>query len=124
MSDLFTGDYKAALRRLLETRSHAHPRRTRPRMKRTIGFLALATLLLSGCGEQGVEQTGSDTATAPEDAVTVVLSESKVSGDDFDLVARKLPDGRWVTCVVYSGFKRGGVDCDWDGASTERPSGG
>lgn len=27
----------------------------------------------------------------------------------------KLPDGNTVVCVVYDGYKAGGVTCDWDG---------
>lgn len=35
-----------------------------------------------------------------------------------DLLERKihLLDGRDVTCVIYNGYGKGGVSCDWVGA--------
>lgn len=58
----------------------------------------------------------------PDDPILVVQSSSAVGGTTIDVFARKLPDGRWVTCITMSNFNQGGIDCDWDSATTEPPA--
>lgn len=54
-----------------------------------------------------------DVSAVPDDPVLVVQSSSTVGGTTIGVVARKLPDGRWVTCIAMSTFNQGGIDCDW-----------
>lgn len=61
-------------------------------MRRGLAAIA-AVLLLAGCGDAG-----------------------EGSLNDWNTVEHKLPDGRTVDCVVWSGIEKGGIDCDWDGA--------
>ena len=37
--------------------------------------------------------------------------------DDFSECVITLTDTRQVDCVVYSGYRRGGLSCDWDHVS-------
>ena len=67
--------------------------------------------LLAGCAvptsEEQMEEPVSDTANAVE----VVLSEAHHT---FTL-ARKMPDGTWVVCIVRdNGGYSGGMSCDFD----------
>lgn len=39
-----------------------------------------------------------------------VATNTDVSG-----IVVPLPDGGSVTCVVYEGYKAGGITCDWEG---------
>ena len=55
------------------------------------GMLALG---LAGCSAESEAATNTD-----------------VSG-----IVVPLPDGGSVTCVVYEGYKAGGITCDWEGA--------
>lgn len=36
--------------------------------------------------------------------------------DGVQIVQPNLPDGRTVTCVLWSGYKQAGLSCDWQGA--------
>lgn len=76
--------------------------RTRTRT-RTLAALSAAVLALTltGCGETAPDEPGQ----APV-----------VVGDGMYVKTVDLPDGREVTCVVYAGYKAGGLSCDWDGA--------
>lgn len=42
---------------------------------------------------------------------------SKRSSDDIKECIVTLSDTRQVVCVVYSGYQRGGLSCDWDHVS-------
>jgi PBP1b-binding outer membrane lipoprotein LpoB len=64
-------------------------------VKRAAAALAAAALL-AGC---------SSNAAAPERESTGTYYVEKVN-----------VDGRQVTCVVWSGIEKGGVDCDWERA--------
>ena len=64
-------------------------------MKRKMMVVAVAALLLTGCGAADAD-TGKSTN----------LSEKKIA----------LKDGRQVTCVVYKAGYAGGLSCDWDNA--------
>ncbi|WP_162802115.1 hypothetical protein [Ornithinimicrobium murale] len=102
-------------------------------MRRSIAVLAVAcVLLLGGCADGVEELYKSDTSPSAtekpvddesDDQVVVELSKSHINGTDMDVWARKLPDGRWVTCIVLgSGDYGSGIDCDWEGASTQCPA--
>lgn len=93
-------------------------------MKRLVSVMALAALVLSGCAATGVEQRQELGPAVRDDTVAVLLSESSVNSTSLDVVVRKLPDGRWVTCVVLGvgeSLDGSGIDCDWDNASDQRP---
>lgn len=68
-------------------------------------------LALAGCG------SASKTSTpAPAIAATgTTCSEGSSYGIKECIVT--LSDTRKVDCVVYSGFRRGGLSCDWDHVS-------
>lgn len=42
---------------------------------------------------------------------------SKRSGDDIKECIVTLSDTRKVDCVVYAGYQRGGLSCDWSHVS-------
>lgn len=67
-------------------------------------------LALAGCG------SASKTSTpAPAIAATGTTC-SKSSGDIKECIVT-LSDTRKVDCVVYAGYQRGGLSCDWDHVS-------
>ena len=69
-------------------------------MKKMIPILALLALSLTGCA---FEAPGAPTkGYVPDEQPTYVRVEQVVT-----------PEGE-VTCVIYEGFKSGGVTCDWD----------
>lgn len=68
-------------------------------------------LALAGCG------SASKTSTpAPAIAATGTTC-SKRSGDDIKECIVTLSDTRQVVYVVYSGYKQGGLSCDWSHVS-------
>lgn len=72
--------------------------------------LTLCTAL-AGCG------SASKTSTpAPAIAATGTTC-SKRSGDDIKECIVTLSDTRKVDCVVYAGYQRGGLSCDWSHVS-------
>ena len=72
--------------------------------------LTLCTAL-AGCG------SASKTSTpAPAIAATGTTC-SKMSGDNIKECVVTLSDTRKVDCVVYSGYQKGGLSCDWSHVS-------
>lgn len=72
--------------------------------------LTLCTAL-AGCG------SASKTSTpAPVIAATGTTC-SKMSSDDIKECIVTLSDTRQVDCVVYSGYQKGGLSCDWSHVS-------
>lgn len=74
-------------------------------------FFALACPILlacslAGCGSQDTRQPGPKAECTAQDSETN-LSECSVT----------LSDTRKVDCVVYSGYKLGGLSCDWSHVS-------
>ena len=63
---------------------------------------------LAGCGN------ASKTST-PSHATGTTCSEE--SGADIKECVVTLSDTRKVDCVVYSGYKQGGLSCDWSHVS-------
>lgn len=72
--------------------------------------LTLCTAL-AGCGS-----ASKTSAPAPAIAATGTTC-SKRSGDDIKECIVTLSDTRKVDCVVYSGYQKGGLSCDWAHAS-------
>ena len=62
-----------------------------------------------------MELAGCGSATAH--AVRSVDSQCSAGADVFTECVITLTDTRQVDCVVYSGYKKGGLSCDWDHVS-------
>lgn len=72
--------------------------------------LTLCTAL-AGCGSTSEPST-------PAHAVRSVESQCSQDEDgDFRECVITLTDTRKVDCVVYSGYKQGGLSCDWSHVS-------
>lgn len=66
------------------------------------GVALVATLALAGCATGGSPAVDEDAGTVAD-----TLYERKI----------QLTDGREITCIVYSSGYRGGLSCDWGGAT-------
>lgn len=71
--------------------------------------LALCTAL-AGCG------SASKTSTPAHAIAATGTTCSKSSGDIKECIVT-LSDTRKVDCVVYSGYEKGGLSCDWSHVS-------
>ena len=85
-------------------------------MRNTICAALTATTLaictaLAGCG------SASKTSTPAHAIAATGTTCSEESGDDIKECIVTLSDTRKVDCVVYSGYKQGGLSCDWAHAS-------
>ena len=58
---------------------------------------------------------GAVVALAALTTVACSVEEGENSGylEEYEYI---LDSGRVVTCIVYDGFKAGGLSCDWGGA--------
>lgn len=72
--------------------------------------LTLCTAL-AGCG------SASKTSTPAHAIAATGTICSKRSGDDIKECIVTLSDTRQVVCVVYAGYQRGGLSCDWSHVS-------
>lgn len=68
--------------------------------------ITVICMALAGCGSA----SGSST---PAHAVRSVDSQCSAGADVFTECIVTLTDTRKVDCVVYSGYKQGGLSCDW-----------
>lgn len=78
----------------------------------TLTTITLALCMaLAGCGSASEPST-------PAHAVRSVDSQCSQDEDGgFRECVITLTDTRQVDCVVYSGYKQGGLSCDWDHVS-------
>lgn len=67
--------------------------------------ITVICMALAGCG------------SAPAHAVRSVDSQCSAGADVFTECVVTLTDTRQVDCVVYSGYKQGGLSCDWSHVS-------
>ena len=67
-------------------------------------------LALAGCGSASEPST-------PVHAVRSIDSQCSDMDDEFSECVITLTDTRQVDCVVYSGYKQGGLSCDWSHVS-------
>ncbi|WP_263729998.1 hypothetical protein [Cellulomonas sp. SG140] len=65
-----------------------------------LAVAAAAALGLAGCGSAG-------------DGSTPAQHVEGLEGADVAPVVVELAGGHSVTCVVYDGYKSGGISCDW-----------
>ncbi|WP_368093472.1 MULTISPECIES: hypothetical protein [Bifidobacterium] len=68
-------------------------------------------LALAGCG------SASKTSTTAHAIAATGTTCSKRSSDDIKECIVTLSDTRQVVCVVYAGYQRGGLSCDWSHVS-------
>lgn len=67
-------------------------------------------LALAGCGSASEPST-------PAHEVRSIDSQCSDMDDGFSECVITLTDTRKVDCVVYSGYKQGGLSCDWSHVS-------
>ena len=72
--------------------------------------ITVICMALAGCGSSSEPST-------PAHAVRSVDSQCSAGTDVFTECVVTLTDTRKVDCVVYSGYKRGGLSCDWSHVS-------
>ena len=68
--------------------------------------ITVICMALAGCG------SASESST-PAHAVRSIDSQCSAQNDEFRECVITLPDARQVDCVVYSGYKQGGLSCAW-----------
>lgn len=68
--------------------------------------ITVICMALAGCGSASEPST-------PAHAVRSVDSQCSAGADVFTECVITLNDKRKVDCVVYSGYRRGGLSCDW-----------
>lgn len=72
--------------------------------------ITVICMALAGCG------SASESST-PAHAVRSIDSQCSAQNDGFRECVITLPDARQVDCVVYLGYKQGGLSCDWSHVS-------
>lgn len=72
--------------------------------------ITVICMALAGCGSASEPST-------PAHAVRSVDSQCSAGADVFTECVITLTDTRKVDCVVYSGYKQGGLSCDWSHVS-------
>lgn len=73
--------------------------------------ITVICMALAGCGSTSEPST-------PAHAVRSIESQCSQDEDgDFRECVITLTDKRKVDCVVYSGYRRGGLSCDWSHVS-------
>lgn len=73
--------------------------------------ITVICMALAGCG------SASKTSTPARAIAATGTTCSKRSGDGIKECIVTLSDTRQVDCVVYSGYRRGGLSCDWSHVS-------
>ncbi len=68
--------------------------------------ITVICMALAGCGSTSEPST-------PAHAVRPIDSQCSARDDEFRECVITLTDTRQVDCVVYSGYKQGGLSCDW-----------
>lgn len=72
--------------------------------------ITVICMALAGCGSASEPST-------PAHAVRSIDSQCSDMDDEFSEYVITLTDKRKVDCVVYSGYKKGGLSCDWSHVS-------
>ncbi|MFR4442677.1 MAG: hypothetical protein ACLT44_05395 [Bifidobacterium pseudocatenulatum] len=72
--------------------------------------ITVICMALAGCGSTSGPST-------PAHAVMSIESQCSAGADEFREYVITLTDTRKVDCVVYSGYKQGGLSCDWSHVS-------
>lgn len=72
--------------------------------------ITVICMALAGCGSASEPST-------PAHAVRSIDSQCFDMDDEFSECVITMTDTRQVDRVVYSGYKQGGLSCDWDHVS-------
>lgn len=72
--------------------------------------ITVICMALAGCGSASEPST-------PAHAVRSIESQCSDTDDGIKECIVTLSDTRKVDCVVYSGYKQGGLSCDWSHVS-------
>mgnify|MGYP001628402085 CR=1 FL=1 len=72
--------------------------------------ITVICMALAGCGSASEPST-------PAHAVRSIDSQCSAWDGDFRECVITLTDTRQVDCVVYSGYRKGGLSCDWSHVS-------
>jgi hypothetical protein len=72
--------------------------------------ITVICMALAGCGSASEPST-------PAHEVRSIDSQCSDMDDEFSECVITLTDTRKVDCVVYSGYKQGGLSCDWSHVS-------
>lgn len=72
--------------------------------------ITVICMALAGCG------SASELST-PAHAVRSIESQCSAWDDELRECVVTLTDTRKVDCVVYSGYEKGGLSCDWSHVS-------
>lgn len=72
--------------------------------------ITVICMALAGCGS-------ASGPSASAHAVMSIESQCSAGADEFRECVITLTDTRKVDCVVYSGYKQGGLSCDWSHVS-------
>ena len=73
--------------------------------------ITVICMALAGCG------SASEPSTPAHEVRSIESQCSQDEDGDFRECVITLTDTRQVDCVVYSGYKQGGLSCDWDHVS-------
>lgn len=72
--------------------------------------ITVICMALAGCGS-------ASEPSMPAHAVRSIDSQCSDMDDEFSECVITLTNTRKVDCVVYSGYKQGGLSCDWSHVS-------
>lgn len=88
-------------------------------MRRLLALLLVpACLMCAGCDEFSTEDGDVRSEAKTEESVANCADYDGRMIGECEL---RLHDGRRVTCAVLSGFRKGGLSCDW--ANAAKPAG-
>ena len=73
--------------------------------------ITVICMALAGCG------SASEPSTPAHEVRSIESQCSQDEDGDFRECVITLTDTRQVDCVVYSGYKQGGLSCDWSHVS-------
>ncbi len=73
--------------------------------RKSTALAAVGALVLGLAGCSSAPSTGG----APE-----LDEESGIISTDLFERSIKLTDGRVITCIIYEGYRKGGLSCDWN----------
>lgn len=82
-----------------------------------VGFAAAGlTVALTSCTSPA-EQPAPTASVTPTASTAEIRSQTTIDTfNDVVEIDHKLSDGRTVTCLVYRGYSKGGLSCDWSRA--------
>lgn len=84
-------------------------------MRRLLALLLVPVCLMcAGCDGSDAEDGDVRSEAGAEHSIADC---AYYNGDDVGECELKLHDGRRVTCAVLSGFRKGGLSCDWANAA-------